>query len=122
MATVPGMAAAFGVNSPATDARDAAHLGEVAELPQPLLDLQAAPVAGDPVDHGHHRLLHHLAADEALQHLGHPHALLSVLPAEHLHLGGRKVAGSEGGAHTPSACRPSLPPTRPPLPMALAAA
>ena len=85
-----------------------AHLGEVAELPQAPLDLQAAPVAGDPVHHGHHRLLDHLAADEALEHLGDPHAPLGVLPAEHLDLGGR--LGSAGRCADPaSLSRPAAP-------------
>ena len=63
-----------------------AHLGEVLELPEAPLDLQAAAIAGDTIHHGHHCLLDHLAANEALQHLGHPHALLGILLAEYLHL------------------------------------
>lgn len=64
-----------------------AHLGKIAELPEAFLDLQAAPIPGDPVHHSHYRLLDHLAANEALQHSGHLHTPLGILPAEHLHLG-----------------------------------
>lgn len=78
------------------------------DLPEALLDLQAAPVAGDPVHHSHHRLLDHLAADETLQHLGHLHTLFGVLSAEHLHL---LEQGSVGGASVGGAVPTQKPPT-----------
>lgn len=85
-----------------------AHLGEVVDLPESLLDLQAAPVAGDPVHYGHHRLLDHLAADETLQHLGYLHTLFGVLPAEHLHLLEQGSVSGRGPAH-PEASHPEVP-------------
>lgn len=46
------------------------YLGELVNLLQSLLDLQASPVASDPIHHSHHRLLDDLPTDEALQDLG----------------------------------------------------
>lgn len=63
------------------------YLGEIINLLQPLLNLQTTPVARDPVHHGHYRLLDHLAADEAVQHLGDLHPFLSIPRPELLHLG-----------------------------------
>lgn len=63
------------------------YLGEVIDLLETLFNLQSATIARDPIDHRHHRLLHHLPADEALQHLCNLHALCSVSGPELLHLG-----------------------------------
>lgn len=63
------------------------HLGELINLLQPLLDLQASPVARDSVHHGHDGLFDHLPADEALQDLGDLQAATRIPHTELLHLG-----------------------------------
>lgn len=81
----------------------AGYLGELVDLLETLLYLQPPAVARDAVHHRHHRLLHHLAADEALQHLGNLQPLCSILLPKLLHLGSRAPCGS---APPPSCARP----------------
>lgn len=80
------------------------YLREVFYLLQPLLDLEAAPVARHAVHHGHHRLLDHLPADEALQHLGDLQAVFGVSSSQLLHLRGQegKVRSAKVSAQTSS--------------------
>lgn len=82
----------------------ATHLRKVVGLTQAPLDLQAASVARDAVDHGHDCLLYHLAVYEALQDLGYLHAMLSILLTKHLDLG-------RAGQGASSTCTSPGPPT-----------
>lgn len=67
------------------------YLGKVFNLFQPFFDLEASPVARDPVHHGHHRLFDHLPADEALQHLGDLQTISGIPSSQLLHLRGQEV-------------------------------
>ncbi len=62
------------------------HLREIIDFLQSLFDLQTAPEACDAIDHSHHRLLHHLPVDEALQHLRDLQTLLCIPSPELFHL------------------------------------
>lgn len=69
--------------------------GEAFGLPEPLLDLQAAPVPCHAIHDGHHSLLHHLAVDEALQDQSDLLTLLCIAGAELLYLfGGKRTHGA----------------------------
>lgn len=62
------------------------YLGELINLLQSFLYLEAPPVACDPVHHSHHGLLDHFPADEALQNLGNLQTARCIPRSELLHL------------------------------------
>lgn len=62
------------------------YLGELINLLQSLLYLEAPSIASDPVHHSHHRLFDHLPADEALQDLCDLEPSLRIPRSKLLHL------------------------------------
>lgn len=76
------------------------YLGELINLLQSFLYLQASPVARDTIHHSHHRLLDQLPADEAFKDLGNLQTVFCIFSSELLHLKHRNV--SHGPINTPS--------------------